>query len=100
MARRRFANADQPAFICRQSEATTIPVEWQAETFASCLLLPRDRVLEEWRELRGNPEPFAFDVSAHGSQRLRRLWIGLASNGEEARRVFARECEAAFDELA
>jgi hypothetical protein len=47
MARRKLANASQPAFICRQSEAVTVPVEWQAETFASYLLLPRDRVLKE-----------------------------------------------------
>jgi hypothetical protein len=100
MARRRLANASQPAFICRQRDAVTVPVEWQAETFASFLLLPRDRVLKEWRALRGNCDSFAFDVTAHGSPRLRRVWFGLTSNGEEARRLFARECEGAFDELA
>jgi hypothetical protein len=100
MARRKLANAGQPAFICRQSEAVTVPVEWQAETFASCLLLPRDRGLKEWCALRGSGEPLAFEVRAHGSARLRRLWFGLASDGEEARMLFARECAGLFDELA
>jgi hypothetical protein len=100
MAKRRLANANQPAFICRQSDAVTVPVEWQAETFASFLLLPRDRVLAEWAKLRGSCDPFRFEVAAHGSPRLRSLWFGLTSDGEKARRLFARECEATFDELA
>lgn len=100
MARRKLANADQPSFICRQSEAVSVPVEWQAETFASCLLLPRERVLKAWCDLRGSAEPFAFEVSSHGSASLRKLWFGMASNGEEARRLFARECTAFFDDLA
>jgi Zn-dependent peptidase ImmA (M78 family) len=100
LARRRSANAEHPAFICRQSEAETVPVEWQAETFASYLLLPRARVLEQWRALRGSDEPFAFDVASHGSPRLRRLWFGLASDGQEARALHARECARLFDALA
>jgi Zn-dependent peptidase ImmA (M78 family) len=100
MARRKLANTDQPAVICRQSDAVTVPVEWQAETFASYLLLPRDRVVKAWCALRASEEPFAFEVSSHGSARLRRLWFGLASDGEEARMLFARECAGLFDELA
>lgn len=100
MAKRRVADAGLPTFICRQRDAVTVPVEWQAETFASFLLLPRERVLAEWSKLRGNCEPFRFDVAGHGSQRLRSLWFGLASDGEKARKLFARECEATFDEIA
>jgi Zn-dependent peptidase ImmA (M78 family) len=100
MARRRGVNADQPAFICRQSQATTVPVEWQAETFASYLLLPRERVLKEWSALRASAEPFTFDVNSHGSPALRKLWFGLASDGVEARRLFARECAGLFDKIA
>lgn len=100
MAKRRRANASQPAFICRQSDAVTVPVEWQAETFASYLLLPRDRVLAQWAKLRGSCDPFRFDVAADGSPRLRSLWFGLTSDGEVARRLFARECETKFDEMA
>lgn len=100
MARRRMANVSQPTFICRQSEAVTVPVEWQAETFASFLLLPRDRVVAEWAKLRGSCEPFRFDVAGHGSARLRSLWFGLASDGDKARKLFARECGTTFDEVA
>ena len=56
--------------------------------------------MKAWYGLRGSEEPFAFDVSSHGSARLRRLWFGLAIDGEEARKVFARECAGFFDELA
>lgn len=100
MAKRRKASASQPAFICRQSEVGTVPVEWQAETFASFLLQPRDRVLTEWAKLRGDRDPFSFDVAAHGSPRLRSLWFGLASDGAAARRLFSRECNSAFDGVA
>jgi hypothetical protein len=100
MARRRAANPGRPAFVCRQSQSETIPVEWQAETFASYLLLPADRVKDGWRSQRGSEEAFAFDISSHGSARLRKLWFGLASDGEEARWLYARECAALFDELA
>lgn len=100
MATRRKANASQPAFICRQNVSGSIPVEWQAETFASFLLQPRDRVLTEWVKLRGNCEPFSFNVYAHGSARLRSLWYGLSSDGNAARRLFSRECNDAFDCVA
>ncbi len=75
-------------------------MEWQAETFASYLLLPRDRVLTEWAKLRGSCEPFRFDVALDGSPRLRGLWFALSSDGDAARKLFARECEATFDEVA
>ena len=41
---------DGPApasFICRTSEAK-IPVEWQADFYASCVLMPRKMVFEVW----------------------------------------------------
>lgn len=43
--------AGRPAFICRSSSRER--VEWQADYFAACLLLPRPLVYRAWRELNG-----------------------------------------------
>jgi Zn-dependent peptidase ImmA (M78 family) len=96
IARRRRANPDQPDFICRQSEFVTVPVEFQAENFASCLLMPRRLVLEEWGKQRGGGV-FSFNVYEHGSRELRRMWSGLKVDGQEARTMFAWECDRVFD---
>lgn len=56
--------------------------------------------LAQWAKLRGSCDAFRFDVAAYGSPRLCSLWFGLTSDGEKARRLSARECEATFDEMA
>ncbi|MCX5671752.1 MAG: ImmA/IrrE family metallo-endopeptidase [Planctomycetota bacterium] len=42
----------KPAYVCRSSDKR--PVEWQADRFASHLLMPHDMVLASWREWRGD----------------------------------------------
>ena len=42
--------ASEPRFICRTSEAKE-RVEWQADFYASCLLMPRKMVFALWDEL-------------------------------------------------
>jgi Zn-dependent peptidase ImmA (M78 family) len=42
-----LAAPSKPTVICRSSEKNE-PIEWQANYFASCLLMPRRRVFEEW----------------------------------------------------
>ena len=44
-----FASAAAQAVICRRSEKT-LPIEVQANRFASCLLLPRALVTKEWHD--------------------------------------------------
>jgi Zn-dependent peptidase ImmA (M78 family) len=39
----------EPTVICRSSQRKE-PIEWQADYFASCLLMPRRHVLDEWNE--------------------------------------------------
>ncbi|MCC7422906.1 MAG: ImmA/IrrE family metallo-endopeptidase [Planctomycetaceae bacterium] len=41
-----------PDVVCRSSEVSQ-PVEWQANAFASCLLMPRKLVHSAWTEFRG-----------------------------------------------
>jgi hypothetical protein len=43
----------EPTVISRSSEKTE-RIEWQANYFASCLLMPRRRVLEEWDDFLNN----------------------------------------------
>jgi len=43
----------RPAVICRYSQAKE-RVEWQADFYASCLLMPKDLLISAWRERFGN----------------------------------------------
>lgn len=45
----------QPDVVCRSSEAAK-PVEWQANAFAGCLLMPRKLVYAAWSEFRHNDD--------------------------------------------
>lgn len=52
-------NDTKPAYICRSSEAKK-PVEWQADFFAACLLMPRKMVCKAWETQHGNLNPIAL----------------------------------------
>lgn len=41
--------SNEPKFICRSSKAKATE-EWQADYYASCLLMPRDLILANWHE--------------------------------------------------
>lgn len=45
----------KPDVVCRSSEKSQ-PVEWQANTFAACLLMPRKMVFEEWSKFHGEED--------------------------------------------
>jgi hypothetical protein len=53
-------SADKPAYICRSS-ARKERVEWQADFFAACLLMPREMIVKAWEERRGSLKPMALD---------------------------------------
>lgn len=48
-------HVERPEYICRSS--STEPIEYQANRFASCLLMPRDMLKRAWHEWRGDMEP-------------------------------------------
>jgi Zn-dependent peptidase ImmA (M78 family) len=48
-----FGGLPAPSVICRSSQAKE-RVEWQADFYASCLLMPRNLVIEAWRQRFGN----------------------------------------------
>jgi len=53
-----FDGRGQLAFICRSSMKP--PTEWQADSFAGCMLMPRDVVRSVWQDWRGNLDPVAL----------------------------------------
>jgi Zn-dependent peptidase ImmA (M78 family) len=51
-----FAGPAPPSVICRSSQAKE-PVEWQADFYASCLLMPRKMVFAAWDEMFPDRKP-------------------------------------------
>jgi hypothetical protein len=58
-------NAERPEYICRSSD--TEPIEYQANRFASCLLMPREMIKRAWHEWRGSMDPIYLDDLAEAS---------------------------------
>jgi len=52
-----FEENAKPAFVCRSSAKPR--EEWQADTFAGCLLMPRASVRDAWRNWHGSDDPVA-----------------------------------------
>lgn len=50
---------DRPEYICRSSDHE--PIEYQANRFASCLLMPKEMVHEAWHEWRSSLAPIYLD---------------------------------------
>lgn len=51
--------AERPEYICRSSDSE--PIEYQANRFASCVLMPRDLVKQCWEAWRKNMDPIYLD---------------------------------------
>jgi hypothetical protein len=49
----------KPDVVCRSSERKN-PVEWQADNFAGCLLMPRKLVYTAWAEFRPDNQPVSI----------------------------------------
>ena len=57
-----FGEDPVPSVVCRSSQAKE-PVEWQADFYASCLLMPHKLIFETWRERFGTTAPFIFEIN-------------------------------------
>lgn len=56
----------RPDFVCRSSDKE--PIEYQADRFASCLLMPKEMVKRAWHEWRGEIEPmYLADLRAEAN---------------------------------
>ena len=66
-----FDAPSEPTVICRSSQAKE-PIEWQADFFSSCLLMPRRRVHDEWKECLGRTRPLLLsDLRPNGQVMMR-----------------------------
>ena len=55
-----FTDSDpQPTVICRTSQKKQ-PIEWQADYFSSCFLMPRQCVLDAWSDRFGSLKPLVY----------------------------------------
>ena len=51
-----FGGSSKPSVVCRSSQAKE-RIEWQADFYASCLLMPKAMLVAVWRERFGNANP-------------------------------------------
>jgi hypothetical protein len=54
--------SSRPSVVCRSSQAKE-PIEWQADCYAACLLMPRRLVFDAWRERCGSLKPFIYEAN-------------------------------------
>jgi hypothetical protein len=91
-----FIEPSEPTVICRSSQGNE-PIEWQANFFASCLLMPRRRVHDEWIECLGRTRPLLLsDLRPNGKVMMR------AQNMiyEQGRNETGAVEDAVFEEVA
>jgi len=52
-----FGQVAKPSIVCR-ARSKKDPLEWQADTFAGYLLMPKEMVFQAWREVQGGLDPY------------------------------------------
>jgi len=70
-----FEKSVKPSIVCRASSQRD-PMEWQADTFAGYLLMPKEMVLAVWQSRQGSLEPY---VAVEEIANLSARW-GLAED--------------------
>jgi Zn-dependent peptidase ImmA (M78 family) len=75
-----FEAASEPTVICRASQEHE-PVEWQANYFASFLLMPRRRVQDEWKERLGRTRPLLLSDLRPNAQVMMRAQTMIHQEG-------------------
>jgi len=66
-----FDAPSEPTVICRLSQRKD-RIEWQADFYSSCLLMPRRRVHDEWKECLGRTRPLLLsDLRPNGQVMMR-----------------------------
>jgi hypothetical protein len=88
-----------PSVICRTSQAKE-RVEWQADFYASCLLMPRDLLFAAWREEFGTGAPYIFDPNEHLFSSHPRRWNGPRTVREFLQEALEPDYEACVDAIA
>jgi hypothetical protein len=84
-----FAGEDRPV-VCRSND--TSPLEWQADSFAGYLLLPKEMVFTQWEAMHGSRAPY---VATDEIADLKARW-GL-SDDERPTVEVARQMATVFE---
>lgn len=82
----------EPTVICRRSQAKQ-RIEWQADFFSSCFLMPRQCVLDAWFECFGNLTPIVYADVAEQNWAHRPRYRGLRPIQEIMWKAFERKFE-------
>jgi hypothetical protein len=91
-----FDSPSEPTVICRSSQAKE-PIEWQADFYSSCLMMPRSRVHDEWKECLGRTRPLLLsDLQPNDPVMLR----AQTSIYEQGRNEPAAVDDALFENVA
>lgn len=91
-----FDGSPEPTVICRSSQAKE-PIEWQADFFGSCLLMPRHWVHKEWQECLGRTRPLLLsDLRPNGRVMMR----AQTKIYEQGRSETGAVDDALFEEVA
>ncbi len=91
-----FDAQSEPTVICRSSQSKE-PIEWQADFYSSCLLMPRRRVHDEWKECLGRTRPLLLsDLRPNGQVLMRAQTLIYEQGRSEAAAVD----EALFENIA
>jgi Zn-dependent peptidase ImmA (M78 family) len=91
-----FDAPSDPTVICRSSQAKE-PIEWQAEFYSSCLLMPRRRVHKEWKECLGRTRPLLLSDLRPDRQIMMRAQTSIY---EQVRNDTAAVDDALFENVA
>ena len=94
-----FGDSAAPSVICRSSQART-RVEWQADFYASCVLMPRKMVTEAWRWEFGKNDPIIYGQMKHMPAAQRPRWHVPRLIGEVLRSEFEPDHTYLFDQVA
>jgi hypothetical protein len=82
-----FDAPSEPTVICRSSQ-TKEPIEWQADFFSSCLVMPRRRVHDEWKGCLGRTRPLLLsDLRPNGQVMVRACTLIYEQGKDEAAAV-------------
>lgn len=75
-----FETHSQPTVMCRSSQRKK-PIEWQADYFSSCLLMPRGRVHDVWSEELGRDEPLLLPELRSNDRLVMRVQKSMQHRG-------------------
>lgn len=78
-----FETQSPPTVMCRTSQKKKW-IEWQADHYSSCLLMPRGRVHDVWKEEQGRDEPLLLPELRSNDDLLMRAQSSVHERGSGA----------------